>query len=43
MGVSVLAETAFHVRRVLHEVERHVESYPRVEMIDVGVDLFSPE
>lgn len=43
VGVSVIAETSFHVKRVLHEVERHVQSYPRVEMIDVGVDLFSPE
>lgn len=43
LGVSVIADTAFHVKRVLHEVERHVDSYPRVEMIDVGVDLYSPE
>jgi uncharacterized protein len=43
VGVSVIAETQFHVRRVLHEIERHVDGYPRVETIDVVVDLVSPE
>jgi len=43
VGVSVIADTQFHVRRVLHEVERHVQTYPRVETIDVAVDLMSPE
>jgi uncharacterized protein YlxP (DUF503 family) len=43
IGVSVIADTKFHVQRVLHEVERHVETYPRVDTIDVAVDLYSPE
>jgi len=43
VGVSVIADTQFHVRRMLHEVERHVQMYPRVETIDVFVDLMSPE
>jgi uncharacterized protein len=43
IGVSVIADTKFHAQRVLHEVERHVETYPRVDTIDVGVDLYSPE
>ena len=43
VGVSVIADTKFHVQRVLHELERHVEIYPRVETIDVGIDLFAPE
>ncbi|MEX2556237.1 MAG: DUF503 domain-containing protein [Actinomycetota bacterium] len=43
IGVSVIADTKFHVQRVLHEVERHVETYPRVDTIDVGIDLYSPE
>jgi uncharacterized protein len=43
LGVSVIADTQFHVRRVLHELERHVETYPRVETIDVHVELVSPE
>jgi hypothetical protein len=43
VGVSVIADTRFHVQRVLHELERHVDTYPRVETIDVGIDLFSPE
>jgi uncharacterized protein YlxP (DUF503 family) len=43
VGVSVVSETGFHARRVLHEVERHVDSYDRVETIDVHVELMSPE
>lgn len=43
LGVSVIADTSFHVKRVLHELERHVETYPRVETIDVQVTLISPE
>ncbi len=43
VGVSVIADTQFHVRRVLHELERHVGTYPRVETIDVHVELVSPE
>jgi hypothetical protein len=43
VGVSVIADTQFHVRRVMHELERHVETYPRVETIDVHVDLIAPE
>jgi uncharacterized protein len=43
VGVSVIADTQFHVRRVLHELERHVATYPRVETIDVYTELVSPE
>jgi len=43
VGVSVIADTQFHVRRMLHEVERHVQIYPRVETIAVSVELMSPE
>jgi uncharacterized protein len=43
VGVSVIADTQFHVRRVLHELERHVETYPRVETIDVAVEIVAPE
>lgn len=43
LGVSVIADTGFHARRVLHEVQRHVETYPKVETIDVSVELMTPE
>jgi uncharacterized protein len=43
VGVSVIADTQFHVKRVLHELERHVETYPRVETIDVAVEIVAPE
>ena len=43
VGVSVIADTSFHARRVLHEIERHVLTYPRVETLDVAVELMAPE
>jgi hypothetical protein len=43
VGVAVIADTQFHVRRVLHELERHVESFPRVETIAVSADVMTPE
>ena len=43
IGVAVIADTQFHVRRVLHELSRHVENYARVETIDVAVDVLAPE
>lgn len=43
VGVCVIADTQFHARRMLHEVERHVDTYPRVETIDVSVEMVSPE
>ena len=43
IGVSVIADTQFHVKRVMHELERHVETYPRTEMIGVHLELVAPE
>jgi len=43
VGVSVVADTQFHVKRVLHELQRHVEAYSRAETIGVALDFFSPE
>jgi uncharacterized protein YlxP (DUF503 family) len=43
VGVSVVAGSSFHCRRVLHEISRRVDSYPRVETIDVHVELLSPD
>ncbi len=34
IGVAAVATDGFHVKRVMHEVERHVERFPSVEMID---------
>jgi uncharacterized protein YlxP (DUF503 family) len=43
VGVSVIADTSFHARRVLSEVGRRVETHPGVELLDSFVDVVSPE
>jgi uncharacterized protein YlxP (DUF503 family) len=43
IGVSAVAGERFHVTKVIHEVERHVERFPGVELIDTAVTLHSPE
>lgn len=43
LGVSVIADTQFHGRRVLREVERHVQTHPGVELLQSQVDFLSPE
>ena len=43
IAVSAVASEAFHARRVLHEVERFVERFGRVEVIDADLTLHYPE
>jgi uncharacterized protein YlxP (DUF503 family) len=43
VGVSVIADTSFHAKRILSEVERRVETYPGVELLGASVDVISPE
>jgi hypothetical protein len=43
LAVSVVADTQFHARRVLAEVERHVLTHPGVELLGAHLDLMSPE
>ena len=43
LGISVVSETQFHARRVLHEIERHVGSHPGVELLGTMLDIVSPE
>jgi hypothetical protein len=43
VGVSVIADTSYHARRVLSEVGRHVETHPGVEVLNAYVDVLSPE
>jgi hypothetical protein len=43
LGVSCISESAFHAKKMLHEVERFVARDQRVEMIDVFVDVRSWE
>src|SRR2546426_12499786 len=43
VGVSVIADTSFHARRVLAEVGRRVETHPGVEVLAAYVDVITPE
>lgn len=43
IGVSSVGGEAYHLKRVMHEVERHVERWHEVEIIDVNFSLHGPE
>lgn len=43
VAVALVTDTSFHARRVMSEVERHVETYPGVELLGSEVDLLRPE
>jgi uncharacterized protein YlxP (DUF503 family) len=42
IAVSSVAEEAYHLRRVMHEVEKHVDRWHEVEIIDVNLTLHGP-
>jgi uncharacterized protein YlxP (DUF503 family) len=43
IGVSAVATGRYHLTRVIHEVERHVERFPGVELIDTAMSLHAPD
>jgi uncharacterized protein YlxP (DUF503 family) len=43
IAVSSVAGEGYHLRRVMHEVERHIETFPAVEVIDVHLSLHGPD
>ena len=43
IAVSAVAGEAYHARRVLHEVEKFVDRFGRIEMISSDVSLHYPE
>jgi uncharacterized protein YlxP (DUF503 family) len=43
IGVSAVAGEGYHLKRVMHEVERHVEHFPSVELIDATLTLHGQE
>jgi uncharacterized protein YlxP (DUF503 family) len=38
-----VAAERYHVKRVLHEVERFIERFPSVEIIGADLSLHGPE
>ena len=43
LGVSSVAEEGYHLKRVMHEVERHIDTFASIEVIDVALSLHGPE
>ena len=43
IGVSAVAGEGYHLKRVMHEVERHIERFPTVEVIDASLSMHGPE
>jgi uncharacterized protein len=43
IAVSAVGAEGFHLRKVMHEVERHVERWLEVEIIDRELSLLGPE
>ena len=43
LGVSVVATDGYHAKRVLHEVEKLVERWGEVEIIEAELSLHSPD
>jgi uncharacterized protein len=43
IAVSTVGGEGYHLKRVMHEVERHVERWHEVEIIGVNLSLHGPE
>jgi len=43
IAVSAVGAEGYHLRKVMHEVERHVERWLEVEIIDRELSLLGPE
>lgn len=43
IGVSCVGRDGYQVRRVLHQVGRHVDAFPEIEVLRLTVSIHSPE
>jgi uncharacterized protein len=43
IGVASVAGDGYHVKRVMHEVERHIERWVEVEIIDADLSVHGPD
>jgi uncharacterized protein YlxP (DUF503 family) len=43
IAVSSVSGEAYHIKRVMHEVERHIERWGEVEIIDADLSLHGPD
>jgi uncharacterized protein YlxP (DUF503 family) len=43
IGVAVVGGQEYHLRKVMHEVEKFVDRWPDVELIDADLSVHYPE
>ena len=43
IAVSAVAGEGYHLKRVMHQVERHVETFPAVELLGTSLSLHGPD
>ncbi len=43
IAVSSVAGEGYHLKKVMHQVEKHIGTFPAVELIDVHLSLHGPE
>ncbi|MFN2590116.1 MAG: DUF503 domain-containing protein [Actinomycetota bacterium] len=43
IAVSAVAGEGYHLKRVMHQVERHIDTFPAVELIDRSMSLHGPD
>ncbi len=43
IAVSAVAERGYHLKKVMQEVERHVERWHEVDIIDMELSMHSPD
>ena len=43
LAVSSVAGEGYHLKRVMHEVERHLATFPAIEVIDTHLSLHGPD
>lgn len=43
IGVSAVGGDGYHVKKVMHEVQRHVERFAGVEVIDATTTMHAPD
>ena len=43
IGVAAVAGEGYHLRKVMHQVERHIQTFPAVELIRTDMSMHGPD
>jgi uncharacterized protein YlxP (DUF503 family) len=43
LAVSSVSGQGYHLKRVMHQVERHIDTFPAIEVINAELSLHGPE